>query len=172
MDMSNLQPFFDSALKALMGHQWALLAALALMAAMHLVKAFLAPHVPFLQSKLGGWLSLLAMSCAGAVATALGTGAHMSPALFLAALGVGFTAAGGYEALRDFLPGSWALIGDLVVRVFPYVEKAIEKGGADQALASAQSAGDKAAQTSLAASGAPKTVADIVHAAAAEAPKS
>lgn len=96
---------------AVMGGQWTLVAALALMLVVFALRKFGAARLPWLASDAGGAVAVLLTSVLGAVATALTAGEVLSPALLLKALQVGFAAAGGWAVLKKaLLPlGMWLL---------------------------------------------------------------
>lgn len=90
------RPVFD----AVMAGQYPLAAALALVLLVAVARKWLAPRVPFFGSDAGGALLALAGSFGGAVATALLAGATLSWSVAWTALGVAFTAAGGYSLVK------------------------------------------------------------------------
>jgi hypothetical protein len=92
---------------------------------------------PFLQSRIGGWVLVLLSGALGAIATALMAGTAVSMSLVLTGLGVGFAAAGGYQAVKDLLP-------DILGRLFgssPKVPEIDVDAAAQQAVAQKPSAG-------------------------------
>ena len=85
---------------AVMHGQWALLAALVLVALVFALRKFVAPKVPFLASDAGGVLLAFFGSLGGALSTAFAAGEAFSWALLFKAAQVAFLAMGGYAALK------------------------------------------------------------------------
>lgn len=96
---------------AIMSGQWALVAALALILVVFVLRKFVAPKVPFLASDAGGAILVLATSIFGAFGNALAAGQPLSFALAVKALQIGFAAAGGWAVLKKALlpAGQWLL---------------------------------------------------------------
>jgi hypothetical protein len=106
-DALGLEALARLALTAVNDGNWPLVLALALVAAVWLVRKTVAPKVPFLASDVGGGLLALAGGVTGAVASALLGGGVLSAPLLLAGLKVGFMAAGGWSTLKRL--AVWAL---------------------------------------------------------------
>lgn len=103
LNPENLEVFAKLALDAARsGNAWMLIS-LALILAVYLVRKFLGPKVPFLQTQGGGALLNLVMAFAGALASTLLAGQTMSPLLALAAFKVAFAAAGGWTLVKHLL---------------------------------------------------------------------
>lgn len=100
----DLEAFATSVLNAVQHGNWALVAALAVLALVWAARRFGGNKFPFLRSDAGGAVLALAMATAGAVVTALSAGSALSIALFLGALKVGFVAAGGWSTVKKLLP--------------------------------------------------------------------
>lgn len=88
---------------AVMGGQWALVAALALVATVFVLRKYVSPKVPFLASDAGGVLLAFVGSAAGGMATAFAAGQPFTWALLLKVVQVAFLAMGGFAALKKFL---------------------------------------------------------------------
>lgn len=82
---------------------WVLVAALALVLLVFVLRKFVSSKVPFLASDEGGVLLTFAGSFGGALATALAAGESASWALAFTAAKVAFLAMGGYAALKKLL---------------------------------------------------------------------
>lgn len=123
---TNLEEFAKLFIEAVRGGNVALIATLALLGVVAGVRKYV--PLPFLKTRVGGWLSLFLFAGLGAIATALLAGTPFSAGLLMSAVGIGFSAAGGYEALKDFLPYILRLIGMLPNRVAE-----AEKAGEDAA---------------------------------------
>ena len=103
LNPENLEAFAKLAFEAAKtGNAWMVIS-LALIAAVFLVRKFLGPKVPFLQTQAGGAILNLVLAFAGAVASALMAGQSMNPVLALAAFKVAFTAAGGFTLVKHLL---------------------------------------------------------------------
>lgn len=98
-----VEAFLKLILDAALAGNWAFVGAALLVAAVFLVRKYVAPKVPFLASDLGGGLLVILGSAAGAVAAALQSGGGFTWALAIAALKVSFMAAGGYSLLKKAL---------------------------------------------------------------------
>lgn len=98
---------FQDLYQAVMSGQGALAAALALVAAVFVLRKFVAPMVPFFGTDAGGALLVLLTSETGALLTAVaaagGKFEHVTGALLLKALQVGFAAAGGWAVLKKLV---------------------------------------------------------------------
>lgn len=99
-DPSNIEAFARAIFDAVTSKNYALVAALAVVALVYLARKYAGPKVPFLQTDKGGVLLSLATSFAGALATALFAGGPISLALVSQALIVAFTASGGWSMIR------------------------------------------------------------------------
>jgi hypothetical protein len=99
---ADLAAFARMILAAALSGNWPLLVVLALIGAVELFRR-LAPW-PWSKTRFAGWAALLLFSALGALGTALLAGGAFTWGLAATALGIGFTAAGGYQALKDFLP--------------------------------------------------------------------
>lgn len=99
----NLEVFAQLAWKAVQtGNAW-LIFSFALVLVVYLVRKFLGPRVPFLQTQAGGAILTLVGSFAGATGSALMAGQAMNPALALAAFKVAFTASGGWTLVKHLM---------------------------------------------------------------------
>jgi hypothetical protein len=132
-----VRPLYDAIVS---GNYW-LAAALALIVVVALARRYIAPHVPFLQTKLGIALMVLFGSFGGALATAITAGATPGFALVYPALAIAATAAGGYTLLKELLapvleklkaksPKWLHPVFDLVLWVFTTKERVKEAGDA------------------------------------------
>lgn len=88
---------------AVMGGNFALVAALALVLIVFVLRKFVGPKVPFLASDAGGVVLAFLSAFGGALATAFGAHAAFSLALLFKAAQVAFLAMGGYAALKKLL---------------------------------------------------------------------
>jgi hypothetical protein len=103
LNPENLEAFAKLAFEAAKtGNAW-MLVSLGLILAVYLVRKFLGPKVPFLQTQAGGAILNLVMAFAGAIASALIAGQSMNPLLAVAAFKVAFTAAGGFTLVKHLL---------------------------------------------------------------------
>lgn len=101
-------------LDAVMGGNWWLGAALALVFATTGLRRYGGARWPWLKTDEGGTLTTLMLSLGGALATALAAGTAPSLGLLVTALGVAVGASGGYTAIRRLLaPALRRLAGKL-----------------------------------------------------------
>lgn len=88
------------------GNWWALVA-LALSMIVSLARKFLSKKLPFLATDRGGFLTVVAISLFGALASGLLSGTPIGPDLFMDALKIALTAAGGFVGFKKvFLDGA------------------------------------------------------------------
>lgn len=103
LNPENLEAFAKLAFEsAKTGNAW-MLVSLSLIGSVALVRKFLGPKIPFLQTQAGGAILNLVMAMGGATATALMSGQPMSPELALTAFKVAFSAAGGFTLVKHLL---------------------------------------------------------------------
>lgn len=88
---------------AVMAGQWALVAALALVLVVFVLRKFVSGKVPFLASDAGGIMLAFVGSLGGAFATAFAAGESFSWSLAFKAAQVAFLAMGGYAALKKLV---------------------------------------------------------------------
>jgi hypothetical protein len=100
MDPENFAEFFSTVLQAVQSKNYALLAALGVIAVVWAARKFGGSKFPALKTAKAAILLTLATSLAGAVGAALLAGTPLSLKLGLDALGIAFAAAGGYRAFR------------------------------------------------------------------------
>jgi hypothetical protein len=98
-----LQGLAELAIGAAKTGNWALLLSLALGIVVFLVRKFVGPKVPFLQTQLGGALLTLVGSFGAAITETLAKGTGFGWETALAALKVAFTAAGGWTLIKHLL---------------------------------------------------------------------
>lgn len=103
LNPENLEAFAGLLVKAVETKNVALIAALAAILAVYLLRRFVLGKVPFFQSKAGGAVLTLVVAFLGSLATSLLGGAAFSGALVLGALQVAFTAAGGWTLVKHLL---------------------------------------------------------------------
>ena len=128
----NMEVFAKIVLDAVMSKNWALLASLLLILVVWGLRKFAGKKIPFLNTDAGGALSVLVLAVLGAVANSLIAGQALSGALILAALKVGFVAAGGYGMLKKVL-------APLLLKLLPAKADPVE------VVAEAEAEGEKAA---------------------------
>ena len=92
--------FVASLAEAVASKNWALVAALGVVAVVHFVRRFGAGRLPWVATDRGGAALVLVTSVAGAIATALVGGAPFGLALVLQALSVAVSAAGGFSLVK------------------------------------------------------------------------
>lgn len=103
LNPENLSAFANLLVQAAKDRNAFLVLALALIAAVYLVRRFIAKKVPFFGTQAGGAVLTMMSSFAGALASSLLAGQAFSPMLALAALKIGFSAAGGWTLVKHFL---------------------------------------------------------------------
>lgn len=133
-------------LDAIMGGQYVLAAALALILFVAVARKFGTKYFPFLESELGVALLLLVSSFGTALATALVAGSGFSAGLLWMALQVAIAAAGSWKLVKIFLEyvRPWVEKGPAWLRyIFDMVVWIFEKPGA-KAIRKAEAAGKAA----------------------------
>lgn len=119
------------------GWLWAMFALLATTTVLKAIGSKIPKLGPLLATRWGGWALNLLVSFSGAALTAALAGASLtSSGLWLTALGVGFAAAGGYEALRDLLPERfriWLELGWAIAKAFLDPKAAAKAAGEAEA---------------------------------------
>lgn len=95
--------FVKLVLDAISSRNWPLVAALAVVLAVWLVRRFATTRIPWLGTDRGGAVLVLVTSLAGAVASALLGGAGLSLPLLVEALSVALSAAGGFNLTKKLL---------------------------------------------------------------------
>ncbi len=88
---------------AVVSGQWALVAALALVAVVFVLRKFVSTKVPFFASDAGGVVLAFFGSLGGGLATAFAAGEAFSLQLLLKVAQVAFLAMGGYAALKKLV---------------------------------------------------------------------
>jgi hypothetical protein len=92
--------FAEATYSAIKAGQWLVAAGLVLIGLVYLARRFGGKVWPFLATDRGGVVATLVLSLVGAVAHSLAVGEPMSLAMLMAALGVAWTASGGWSQLR------------------------------------------------------------------------
>ena len=102
-DPGNLTSFAQTAFSAVTSHNWALVASLAVIAVVYVLRKFAGPKLKWITTDRGGAFLVIVVSVAGALANALLAGAHVGWGVLLTALQVGLGAAGGWAVVRKLL---------------------------------------------------------------------
>ncbi len=101
----NFEAFFRLVYDAVTSKNYALIASLAVVAVVYLVRRYGGTKFPVLKTNRGGAVLALVTSVAGAAATAFLGGVPFGAAVLLKALGVGFMAAGGFSVVKKIVFG-------------------------------------------------------------------
>lgn len=134
MDTSpdSLQQFAELVINAAKSGQWAMLAALGLVAVVWAVRKWGAPKLPFLATPEGGAVLNLATGFSGALLTALLGGTPFTWGLAWASLQVSILAAGGWSLFKS-------LLLPLLLKV-PFLANLFARGDAATAITEAKKA--------------------------------
>ncbi|NOK20784.1 hypothetical protein HMI50_27540 [Corallococcus carmarthensis] len=104
-DPGNVESFARLILDAVTARNWALVASLAVIALVYVLRRFVGEWWPLLRTARAGAVMALLLSVAGAVANALLAGESFTVALLLKALAIGLGAAGGFTVMKTLLFG-------------------------------------------------------------------
>lgn len=99
----NLSAFAGIAVDAAKQGNSAMLISLAVVVAVWLVRKYLGPKIPFLQTKRGGAILGLLTSLSGGVASTLASGKGWSWDILVSAAKIAFTAAGGWMTMKHLI---------------------------------------------------------------------
>ncbi len=95
--------FFRYAYEAATTKRWSVVAGVAMIGVTYAVRRWVLHRVAWFQTRLGGFALALALSLLATLGLALGSGAEMTAALVLDALGTAMAAAGGWTWLQNAL---------------------------------------------------------------------
>jgi hypothetical protein len=131
---------------------WFLLCAVLLVALVGAVKSGLGNRIPFLKTKVGGWLTLFVGALAPLAFAKAAAGQSFTWTWFLTAAGAAFAAAGAYEGLHDlakhalpYLSGKVGAVLMFFVTILPKVVEFLKTTFGAKQIEQAEAAGDKAA---------------------------
>lgn len=102
---SDMEAFARLAFEAVTQRNWALVAALAVIAIVYVLRRFGGTRFPFLRTDRGGALLVLLVALAGAVGNVLLAGTPFTVAVLVHVLVVALSAAGGFNLLKKLLFG-------------------------------------------------------------------
>ncbi|AGC44588.1 hypothetical protein MYSTI_03276 [Myxococcus stipitatus DSM 14675] len=108
-DPSRIEEFARLVFDAVTSRNWALVASLAVVAVVYVLRRFGGTRIPWLASSRTGAVLALLVAVAGAVGNALLAGTPFTWGLLLKALGIGLGAAGGFSVLKALLFGDAAV---------------------------------------------------------------
>ncbi|WP_253816164.1 hypothetical protein [Myxococcus xanthus] len=108
-DPGHVEEFARLVFDAVTTRNWALVASLAVVALVYVLRRFGGEWLPVLRTARAGAALAVGVSVAGAVANALLAGELFSWGLLLKALGIGLGAAGGFSVLKALLFGDEAV---------------------------------------------------------------
>ncbi|WP_233604967.1 hypothetical protein [Corallococcus sp. AB030] len=104
-DPGNVESFARLILDAVTARNWALVASLAVIALVYVLRRFVGAWWPLLRTARAGAVLALLLSVSGAMANALLAGESFTVALLLKALTIGLGAAGGFTVVKTLLFG-------------------------------------------------------------------
>ncbi|WP_404362859.1 hypothetical protein ACIHQR_23045 [Corallococcus coralloides] len=104
-DPGNVEGFARLILDAVTARNWALVASLAVIALVYVLRRYVGAWWPLLRTARAGAVLALLLSVAGAVSNALMAGESFTVALLLKAIAIGLSAAGGFTVMKTLLFG-------------------------------------------------------------------
>ncbi|MBZ4335088.1 hypothetical protein K8556_30100 [Corallococcus sp. AS-1-12] len=100
-----MEAFARLILDAVTARNWALVASLAVIALVYVLRRFVGAWWPVLRTARAGAVLALLLSVAGAVSNSLLAGESFTVALLLKAIAIGLSAAGGFTVMKTLLFG-------------------------------------------------------------------